>query len=175
MSLCKPDPSEYGDAYAHYLEVAPAGDALALHQSQTEAAAALFRNLSEAQGGYRYAPGKWTLKDLLQHLTDVERIFAYRCLRLGRGDVTPLPGFEEDDYAASAQAEGHSVADLLADFLAVRQASLTLFRSLPEAAWGNQGTTSGKSITARCLPYIMLGHADHHLKVIRERYLPGLK
>lgn len=174
MSLRKPDPSEYGDAYAHYLDAAPSGDALALHQAQTDEVSALFRGLTEAQGGYRYAPGKWSLKDLLQHLTDAERIFAYRCLRLGRGDATPLPGFEEEDYAAAAEADSHSLADLLADFLAARQASLALFRSLPDAAWGHRGTTSGKSITARCLPYILLGHADHHLKVIRERYLPGL-
>jgi len=175
MGLHRPDPAEYGDAYAHYLAVAPDGDALVLHEVQTREVATTFGGLSEAQAGFRYAPGKWSLKDLLQHLTDAERIFAYRCLRLGRGDATPLAGFEEDAYAVSAQADDHSLAGLLADFLAVRAASLTLFRSLGPADWDHRGSTSGKSITARCLPYIMLGHTEHHLQVIRERYLPGFK
>ena len=175
MGLHRPQPSEYGEAYAHYLGAAPEGDLLAVLQAQAAEVAALFDTLAEAQGAYRYAPGKWSLKDLLQHLSDAERIFAYRILRLGRGDATPLPGFEEDDYAASAKADAHDLAALLADFLAAREATLALCRSLPEAAWNFKGTTSGKQITTRCIPYIIHGHAAHHLAVIRERYLPGLK
>jgi len=174
MGLRKPLPSEYGEAYAQYLVPAPEGEPLALLRIQLEAVTALFGPLAETQGADRYAPGKWSLKDLLQHLGDSERIFAYRCLRIGRGDATPLPGFEEDDYAASAKADSRSVADLLADFSATREASLTLFKGLPDSAWGLQGVTSGKVITARCIPFICIGHGDHHLKVIRERYLPGL-
>ena len=175
MSLRPPLPSEYGEAYAHYLGAPPEGDLLAVLQAQGADVAALFGALPENQGVYRYAPGKWSLKDLLQHLSDAERIFAYRILRLGRGDATALPGFEEDDYAASAQADGRSLVDLLADFLAIREATLTLCRSLPEGAWGFKGTTSGKQITTRCIPYIIHGHTAHHLAVIGERYLPGLR
>jgi hypothetical protein len=175
MTLTRPLPGEYPEGYAPYIAAAPEGDALTLLQAQLGEVTALYAGLSEAQGTYRYAAGKWTLKDLIQHLSDAERIFAYRCLRFGRGDATPLPGFDEDAYAAAAGAEDRSVADLLADFRAARAASLTLFRSLPEAAWGRQGTSNGRVITARCLPYICLGHAAHHLGVIRERYLPGLK
>ena len=175
MGLTRPLPGEYAEGFAPYLAVAPEGDPLALLQSQTGEITALFAGLAEAQGTYRYAPGKWSLKDLLQHLSDAERIFAYRCLRIGRGDATPLPGFEENDYAVAARADGHSVAQLLADFQAVRAASLTLFHSLDDQAWGQLGTSSGKSITAPCFPYICLGHAAHHLGIIRERYLPGLK
>ncbi|MFZ1376139.1 MAG: DinB family protein [Geothrix sp.] len=175
MGLQRPQPAEYGEAYAHYLGATPEGDLLAVLQVQAADVAVLFGALSEAQGDYRYAQGKWSLKDLLQHLSDAERIFAYRILRLGRGDATPLPGFEEDDYAAAAKADERSVADLLADFRAAREATLTLCRSLPEAAWDFKGTTSGKQITTRCIPYIIHGHAAHHLAVIRERYLPGLR
>ncbi|MFN7957431.1 MAG: DinB family protein [Holophagaceae bacterium] len=175
MGLRKPLPSEYGTAYAHYLGATPEGDLLAVLEAQAAEVAALFGGLTEAQGAYRYAPGKWSLKDLLQHLSDGERIFAYRTLRLGRGDATPLPGFEEDAYAAAAKADERSLPELLADFRAAREATLTLCRNLPAAAWDFKGTTSGKQITARCIPYIIHGHAAHHLAVIRERYLPGLK
>lgn len=174
MSLARPLPGQCPEAYAPYLLAAPEGDVVALLQAQLADVTSLFAGLSETQGAYRYAPGKWSFKGLLQHLSDAERIFAYRCLRIGRGDSTPLPGFDEEAYATEALADERALAELLADFRAVRTASLTLFRSLPEAAWGREGTTNGRAITARCLPFICLGHAAHHLAVIRERYLPGL-
>ncbi len=175
MGLTRPQPGEYAEAYAPYVAVAPEGNALVLLQAQLGEVIDLYSRFSETQGAFRYAPGKWSLKDLLQHLSDAELIFAYRCLCIGRGDVTPLPGFDEEAYAAVARADERSVADLLADFRAARTASLNLFRGLPDSAWGQQGTTNGRSITARCLPFISLGHGAHHLEVIRERYLPGLK
>ncbi|WP_257308777.1 DinB family protein [Geothrix fuzhouensis] len=175
MTLSRPLRDEYAEGYAPYIAAADEGDVLDLLQAQMEDIATLFGGFSEAQGAFRYAPGKWSLKDLLQHLCDAERIFAYRCLRIGRGDATPMPGFEEDPYAVAAKADARAMADLVADWRAVRTASLTLFRSLPEAAWLNQGTTNNRSITARCIPFISLGHAAHHLAVIRERYLPALK
>jgi DinB superfamily len=175
MGLSRPLPGEYAEGYAPYLAGAPEGDALALLKAQLDEVKALYAGLSEAQGGYRYAPGKWSLKDLLQHLGDAERIFAYRCLRIGRGDATPLPGFEEDAFAAAASADRRSVADLVADFAAARMSTWELCRSLPDEAWGQQGTSNGRNLTARCIPYICLGHTAHHLAVIRERYLPGLK
>ena len=175
MGLTRPLPGEYAEGYATYLAAAPEGNPLALLQTQMEAVAALYAGLSETQGAYRYAPGKWSLKDLLQHLSDSERIFAYRCLRIGRGDATPLPGFDENAFAAAASADARPLADLLADFHAARRASLELFRSLPDAAWGQQGTSNGRTLTTRCLPYICMGHVAHHLAVIRERYLSGVK
>ena len=175
MGLKRPLPGEYSQGFAPYVAAAKEGDPLALLQAQVGEVTSLFQGVAEGQGAHRYAPGKWSLKDLLQHLSDAERIFAYRCLRIGRGDTTPLPGFEENDYAVAARADAQSVALLLADFQAVRAASLTLFQSLDDQAWEQLGTSSGKSITARCFPYICLGHAAHHLTIIRERYLPGLK
>jgi|ERR1035438_7203477 hypothetical protein len=174
MGLTRPQPGEYAEGYAPYLAAAPEGDPLDHLLVQLGEVTALYGGLTEAQGTHRYAPGKWSLKDLLQHLSDAERIFAYRCLRIGRGDATPLPGFEEDAFAAAAQADARSLSALLAEFHAVRGASLELFRSLPDAAWAQQGTTNGRPLTARCIPYIALGHAAHHLGIIRERYLPGL-
>ena len=175
MGLTRPLPGEYAEAYAPYLAAAPEGNGLALLQVQLGDVIDLYSRFSEAQGAYRYAPAKWSLKDLLQHLSDAELIFAYRCLRIGRGDATPLAGFEEEAYAAAAGADEHPMADLLADFRATRTASLTLFRGLPDSAWGQQGTTNGRVITARCIPFICAGHTAHHLAVIRERYLPALK
>jgi uncharacterized damage-inducible protein DinB len=175
MGLTRPLPGEYAEGYAPYLAAAPEGDPLGLLQAQAAEVTELYGGLSEAQGSYRYAAGKWSLKDLLQHLSDAERIFAYRCLRIGRGDATPLPGFDENTFAASAAADARSVVQLLADFQAARLGSLTLFQSLGNRAWDQRGTTNGRELTARSIPYICLGHAAHHLKIIRERYLPGLK
>jgi hypothetical protein len=175
MGLTRPLPGEYAEGYATYFAAAPEGEALALLQAQLGEVEALYSGLSEPQGLFRYAPGKWSLKDLLQHLSDSERIFAYRCLRIGRGDATPLAGFDENAFAASASADGRSLDGLLADFRAARQASLELFRSLTDEAWLQRGTSNGRALTTRCIPYICMGHVAHHLAVIRERYLPGLK
>ena len=175
MGLTRPVAGEYAEGYAPYLAAAPEGDALALLTSQLGEVETLYASFSEAQGSHRYAPGKWSLKDLLQHLSDAERIFAYRCLRIGRGDATPLPGFEEDAFAAAARADTRSLSGLLADFKAARQSSLELFLSLSDEAWLQRGTSNGRALSARCIPFICLGHAAHHLAVIRERYLPGLK
>ena len=175
MGIARPLPDEYSAGLAPYVAEAPEGDVLALLKAQLAEVTALYAGLSEAQAAYRYAAGKWSLKDLLQHLSDAERIFTYRCLRIGRGDATPLPGWEEDDYALAAKADARAVADLLADFQATRLAGLELFRSLPEEAWAQKGTSNGKTLSARVIPYVCLGHAAHHLAVIRERYLPGLK
>jgi hypothetical protein len=175
MGLTRPLPGEYAEGYATYFATAPEGDALALLQFQLAEVEALYAGLTEAQGQSCYAPGKWSLKDLLQHLSDAERIFAYRCLRIGRGDATPLAGFDENAFAVAAAADGRALADLLADFRAARLASLELFRSLTDEAWLQRGTSNGRALTARCVPYICMGHVAHHLAVIRERYLPGLE
>jgi hypothetical protein len=175
MGIPRPLPGEYSDGLAPYIAEAPEGDVLALLKTQLGEVTTLFTGLSEPHAEYRYAPGKWSLKDLLQHLSDAERIFAYRCLRIGRGDTTPLPGWEEDDYVLAAKAGERTAGNLLADFQATRLASLQLFRSLPEDAWPHQGTSNGRTLSARTIPFVCLGHAAHHLKIIQERYLPGLK
>lgn len=171
MGLSLPQPGEYAEGLAKYLASAPAGDPFVLLAAQVDEAEALLGGLPEAQALHRYAEGKWSLKDLLQHLTDVERIFAYRCLRIARGDSTPLAGFDDNAFAAAAQADAQPMAALLADFRAARQSSLELFRSLTDEAWLRAGTSNGRALTARCIPYMALAHAAHHLHVARERYL----
>ena len=174
MTLAQPQPGEFAEAYAHYLATPVQGDVLTLLETQAAELGLLFRTFSDSQALHRYAPGKWSLKDLLQHLTDTERVFTYRCLRIGRGDSAPLPGFDENAFATAAAADGRPLGLLLADFQAARAASLTLFRSLPETAWLNPGTTNGRQVTARCMPYFALAHAAHHLAVVKDRYVPGL-
>lgn len=175
MSLSRPLPGEYAEGLSKYIDAVPDGDLPTLLRAQAAEVEAVFGGLGEDQGGFRYAPGKWSLKDLLQHLTDCERIFGYRCMRIGRGDATPLAGFDDNAYAAAAQADARPVSALLADFRAAREANLALFASLPGAAWTCQGNTNGRVVSARCLPHLCYGHAAHHLGVVRERYLPGLR
>ena len=121
--------------------------------------------------GYRYAERKWTIKDIIQHVIDAERIFSYRALRIGRGDKTPLAGFEENDYVPNAMANTKSLETLLAEFQFVRNSTLCLFKSFSEEQLTYLGTASNNSISVRAIGFIILGHQNHHLKIIKERYL----
>lgn len=120
---------------------------------------------------YRYAEGKWTIKDIIQHLIDCERIFAYRALRIGRGDTTPLPGFEENDYALSAQADRRSLQDLLNEFSMVRHANILMFKSFTKDDLMCMGSASGYTISVRAFGFLIIGHQLHHINVFKERYL----
>ncbi len=120
---------------------------------------------------YRYAEGKWTIKDIIQHLIDCERIFAYRALRIGRGDSTPLPGFEENDYALSAQADRRSLQDLLNEFSMVRHANIFMFKSFTKDDLMRTGSASGYTISVRAFGFLIIGHQLHHVNVFQERYL----
>lgn len=120
---------------------------------------------------YSYAEDKWTPKDILLHLIDAERIFAYRALRIGRGDVTPLPGFEENDYVPNAMANSRSLESLITEYSAVRNSTILLFKSFTEEQLRYMGTASNNSISVRAIGFIVSGHQNHHLKIIEERYL----
>jgi uncharacterized damage-inducible protein DinB len=120
---------------------------------------------------YRYAEGKWTIKDIIQHIIDTERIFAYRALRISRNDQTPLPGFEENDYVANTDANSRSIQDLLAEFSAVRYTTLFLFKSFSEEQLARIGIASNNQISVRAISFIIIGHQKHHQKVFQERYL----
>ena len=119
---------------------------------------------------YRYAPGKWTVKELVGHVNDTERIFAYRTLCVGRGDQTPFPGFEQDDYIAGADFNNRTLADLLEEFRLIRESSLCLVRQMPARAWLRRGTVSGYSVTARGVAWTLAGHERHHYRILREKY-----
>ena len=133
----------------------------------------LFGALDDRAALARYAPGKWSVKEVLGHLTDVERIFSYRLLRIVRGDATPLPGFDENSYVPAGRFDARPLSALLAEFRAVRISSTALGGGIPSTAWSERGTASGKPVSARALIYIIVGHVAHHLGVLRERYGVG--
>jgi len=120
---------------------------------------------------YRYAEGKWTIKDIVQHLIDAERIFAYRALRIARKDQTPLPGFEENEYVETAFANNRTMEDLIEEFTIVRKATFSLFKTFTEEQLMQMGTASDKPVSVRAIGFITLGHQKHHEKIIKERYL----
>ena len=119
---------------------------------------------------FRYAAGTWSVKELLGHMADAERVFAYRLLRIGRGDATPLAGFDEEPWVRAARYDRRSPAEVLADWTAVREATMTLVAGLPDEAWDRRGTANGAGITARALLYVIVGHAEHHVAVLADRY-----
>jgi uncharacterized damage-inducible protein DinB len=120
---------------------------------------------------YSYAEGKWTIKEIIQHIIDTERIFAYRALRISRNDKTPLPGFEENDYAVNTDARSRSIQDLLTEFSAVRHSNLLMFKSFSDEQMARIGTASENTISVRAIGFILIGHQKHHQKVFEERYL----
>lgn len=120
---------------------------------------------------YRYAEGKWTIKEIIQHIIDTERIFSYRALRISRNDKTPLPGFEENDYADNTDAKSRSIQDLLTEFSAVRHSNLLMFKSFSDEQLRRIGTASNHEISVRAIGFILLGHLKHHQRVFAERYL----
>ena len=126
--------------------------------------------IPEDRGGFRYGPEKWSIREVLGHLIDAERIFSYRALRVGRGDRTPLASFDENEYVKTAGSDARTIADLVRELRAVREATVLLFESLPDEAWGLRGVASGKDVSLRALAYITAGHARHHLRILRERY-----
>lgn len=167
----KPASSEYAPYYAGYINGVPEGDLLETLEHQLRGSLALWRGAPAAKADFRYAEGKWTMKELINHVIDAERIFTYRALRAARGDETPLPGFDENNYASAARTTERTVADLSDEFEHVRRASLALFRSLDDAEAGRVVVASTKPITARALMYIVAGHERHHDMVLQKRYL----
>jgi uncharacterized damage-inducible protein DinB len=167
----RPDATEYAPFYAGYVAGVPDGDPVALLRDAGKELDAVLRAIPEARGGFRYAEGKWSIREMLGHLIDAERIFTYRALRIARGDATPLAGFEENDYVRAAGSDGRTVGDLADELRTVREGTVRLFASLPDDAWSRRGNASGRDVTVRALAWITVGHALHHLKVLRERYL----
>ncbi len=171
MAIARPDPSEYNPYYGRYLDQLPGGaDPVDLLERGEREIHDLLSPLGDERARHRYAPGKWSIKELVVHVIDTERIFAYRLLRIARGDTTPLAGFEQDSYAPASEADRRSLADILAEYHAVRAATLTLAGSLSAEALARQGTASGYPVSARALVYIMAGHERHHLRMLREKY-----
>lgn len=171
MDIARPAATEFSPYYAKYIERVPDGDLLEALARQHEETAALVRAVPEARGDHRYAEGKWSIREVLGHVADTERVMAYRALRVARGDTTPLPGFDENLYVANAGFAARSLASLVDDLRIVRDASLALLRPLSEAELARGGTANGAPITARALAWIIAGHERHHVAILRERYL----
>ena len=170
-TLIRPAENEHLPYYGRYIAMVPDGDILDILASQKTATLDLLRGLPEAKGDFQYAPDKWTVKELIGHMSDTERIFAYRALRFGRNDATPLAGFEENDYVRDASFGDYSMAELSAEFAAVREATVHLFKHMGGIAPTRRGPANGAEVTVRALAYITAGHELHHLNILRTRYL----
>ncbi|MHB1297526.1 MAG: DinB family protein [Gemmatimonadaceae bacterium] len=167
----RPVASEYAPFYAGYVTQVPDGDVVEALIGGVEIAAALLHDVSDAAAMRGYAPGKWTLKEVVLHCSDAERIFAYRALRIGRGDTTDLPGWDENAYAPMSGANARSLESLIDELESVRESTVTLFEGLPEDAWTRTGLANGKVVSVRALGWIVAGHLLHHLDIIQSRYL----
>jgi hypothetical protein len=171
LLLMRPAPDEYVPYYQAYIDQVPAGDVLALLESQIGETMEMLAGLSEKDAEFRYAPGKWSIKEIIGHLADAERVFSYRALRFARADVTPLPGFEQDDYIAPGGFDRRTLVDLLAEFEAVRLATVRLFRSFDDEALMRRGLANDSEVCVRAIAFIIAGHERHHVGVIAQRYL----
>lgn len=172
--LQKPTANQYPEYFQRYVNLVPDGDIFEILKSNKEKMILLLSGLSDKQAEYRYAEGKWSIKEVLGHIIDTERIFAYRTLRMGRNDKTNIPQYDHDAYVAEAKFDNQKIADLIEHYKAVRDASISLVKSFDENAWERIGLSGGKEFITKCFPFIIAGHEIHHLGIIKERYLPGV-
>ncbi|MBY0459837.1 MAG: DinB family protein, partial [Gemmataceae bacterium] len=163
------DDTEYAAFYGKYLALVPETDILPALDSQLDETLGFWRAIPEARGDACHPPYTWTVKQVIGHLIDGERIFAYRALRFGRGDPTPVPGFDENEYAKAVDYTRFALADLVSEFEAVRRSTVWLFRNLPEAAWTRSGEANNSRVTVRALAFIIVGHVRHHNSILRTR------
>jgi DinB superfamily len=174
MTQNRPGPSDYAPFYAKYIALVPDGDLLATLANGGEEWKLLLGGLTPGQADFRYEPAKWSIKESIGHVTDTERIFTYRALRIARGDQTPLSGFEQDDYVKEGNFSGRTLEDLLEEFSAVRHSTVTLLRSLPPKVWMRRGKANQNEVTVTALAFIIAGHERHHRNILEERYLQAL-
>jgi hypothetical protein len=171
IAMHKPGADEYAASFAGYVaRIADHEHIVQVLNQQADQVLGVFSRIPESRGDYRYAPGKWSIKEIVGHLSDTERVFAYRALRFGRGDTTPLPSFNDQAYVAEVGAGDRTLADLVAEWGDVRRATTSLFRNLPSPAWERRGTASDNPISVRALAYIIAGHVRHHMEVLDARY-----
>lgn len=171
MNIINLNDTEFAPFYASYVAQVPDGDLLEELEISVHDLIRFVQNIPLDKYDYRYAEGKWTIKDILQHLMDSERIFAYRALRIARNDKTPLPGFDENDFADIAGGNERSIRDLLTELALVRQSTIHLFKTFSDEALVRMGTASGVAVSVRALGVIIIGHQKHHQKIFEERYL----
>jgi hypothetical protein len=170
-ALARPAADEFSPYYAQYIDRVPQGNLLEVLSRQIAETSAFLSGIPESRAGHRYAPGKWSIRQIVGHLTDTERIMTYRALRIARGDATPLPGFDENAFVAGADFDRRTLADLSSEFQDVRRATISLFRGFGPDAGPLRGLANGVPVTPRALGYIVAGHELHHVEVVRTRYL----
>lgn len=169
--LSRPGDDEHAPYYGRYVRQVPDGDVLDILARGAAGTVALLEPLDESKAEYRYAPGKWSIKEVLGHVIDVERVFAQRALHFARKDPAPLPSLEQDDWVETGHFDRRALTSLLEEFGAVRASSVALFRGFDPAVWENRGVASGVEFTARSIPFIIAGHELHHRQVLEARYL----
>ena len=167
----KPSTNSYAPYFQRYIDQVPETDLNAAFQNQAARLNDFLNTITEDKSAYAYAEGKWTIKELLQHIIDAERIFAYRALCFARGEKISLPGFDENEYAANSNGNGRTWKGLVEEFLAVRKSTELLFESFSEEALNNPGLSSNNTTTAASLGFITVGHYYHHKKILEERYI----
>ncbi|HEV2708244.1 MAG TPA: DinB family protein [Pyrinomonadaceae bacterium] len=167
----RPEATEYAPYYERYVSSVADADVLETLSRQIKETRQLLAGVSEEEAGRGYEPGKWSIKELVGHLIDGERVFAYRALRFARGDATNLPGFEQDDYVRNGNFNARTLRDLLEEFEQVRASTISLFRHLDPQAWTRRGTANDSEASVRALAFIIAGHEAHHVRILRERYL----
>lgn len=167
----RPQPGEYdAEHYGNYVSLAGEEDIVSALAAQLEQTLTALRRVPAEREGYRYAPEKWTIRQVIGHVADAERVFAYRALTFARGDGNALPGFDENAWMEHCSFGARRLGDLLEELADLRRANVLMLRHLPQDAWMRRGTASGMAITVRALAHVMLGHERHHLKVLKERY-----
>jgi hypothetical protein len=171
LTLPRPAPGEYDPASSGYIAAAPSlDDALTQMTIQRDSVRQRLSGVLPSKAGFRYAEGKWTVREVVGHVSDAERVFAYRLLRIGRGDATPLAGFDENAFVPAAGSDARTMGDLVEEWVAVRNATLALVGGMPAEAWTRRGTANGQSVTTAALAYIIYGHVEHHVRILTARY-----
>lgn len=166
----RPESTEYAPFYAGYVSLVPEDDVLSAIETQSSETQKLLASLDDAAAMHRYAEGKWSVKEVIGHITDAERVFGYRALCISRGDTNSLPSFDENDYVRNANFDSWRIGDLAEAYALTRRANIVLFRNLAPEAWERRGVANDTPVSVRALAFIIAGHERHHLNVLRERY-----
>lgn len=173
VPLTPPDRTEAGEYYFTYIDKVPVGDIRAILRAQVDDVVPILRGISEERSRHRYASGKWSIREVLGHVNDAERVFAYRAFWFARGFESPLPSFDQDIAVPTAAADKRSWSSHIDEFRTVRSATVDLFQHLPAEAWSRRGIASNQPVTVNALAYIIAGHLAHHVQILTERYLTG--
>lgn len=171
LKISRPETVEYDSYYERYVSLVADGDIISTLKNQISETLELLTAINAEKADFRYAEGKWSVKELVGHMIDTERIFAYRALRIARGDRTPIEGYEQDDYIKNAEFAKCNLADLAEEFALIRRANVLMFRNLSETAWHRRGTANEREVSVRALAYISAGHEIYHVNILKERYL----